>query len=91
MTAQTAVKAQHATLTGGAADSVTFSGSGGAIRVRNRSTSDDIYFRLDGVTAVSLADDNYLVGPGESVIVTTAQKVVSLISAGNAAYSVELY
>jgi hypothetical protein len=91
MAAQTAVKAQHATLTAAEVDTITFSGSGSTIRVRNRGTAGDIYFTLDNSTPVTLADDTYFCGPGENVIVETSQKVVKLISAGTPAYSVELY
>lgn len=91
MADQAAIHAQHATLVATVVDTITFSGSGGDVRVRNRSTTADIYFTLDGETPTVLGDDNYYAGPGESVIVATQQKVIKLISAGAAAYSVELY
>jgi hypothetical protein len=87
----TAVKAQHATLSAATADTVTLSGSGNTLRIRNRGTAGDIYFTVDGVVPVSLADDTYFCGPGESIVLESGGKVVKLISAGTPEYSVELY
>ena len=84
--------AKHATLVAATVDTVTFTAGGTGLRIRNRGTVGDIYFRFDGTAAVSVADDNYFVGPGESL--TVDQKnvpSVSLISAGTPAYSVEVY
>jgi hypothetical protein len=84
-------RAKHGTLSAGVAVTVDFTSSGGEIRVANKGTAGEIYFRLDGTAPVSLADDNYCVTPGSSVIVTTQSKQVKLISAGTPTYSVELY
>lgn len=85
------VKAKHATLSAATVATVTFTGSGNTVRVRNRGTAGDIYFTVDGSTPVSAADDTYFCGPGENVVVSTQGKVVKLISSGTPDYSVELY
>lgn len=98
MTAQACVFAQHATLTGGAADAVTFSGQGSTLAITNRDSSATIYFTAQGgVTAVSAADDTYVVLPLQTKTLAipsaggTAALVVSIISASSIAYSAEIF
>lgn len=82
--------AKHATLVAATADSVTFTVPRSSVEVKNRGTSGDIYFTVNGDTPVSAADNTYFVGPGEGLVVAlaSASQVVKLISAGTPAYSV---
>lgn len=89
MAAQTCNRAQHATLSGTTADSVTFSAFGSEIAVTNRDASVTLYFRQDGTTAVSAADETYVVLPLQTKVVPYQRGVVSVVGNGNA-YSVEL-
>jgi hypothetical protein len=63
MAAQTCVNTQHATLSGTTADSITFTGSGSSLCITNRDTTNTLYFRCDGTTAVAAADETYVVLP----------------------------
>jgi hypothetical protein len=90
MAAQTAVRAQHATLTTTAADAITFSGVGSKVRVTNHDATTSLYFRVDGTTAVSLADETFVVLPGQSrEVFLGINRVVSVVGNGNV-YSAEL-
>lgn len=94
MTAQTCGTCQHATLGAAVADSVRFTGNGTTLAVTNHDTSGLIYVRMDGTTAVSLADDTYVVRPGTTKTFQGQfgdQSRISLISSAAAAYSVEIY
>jgi hypothetical protein len=86
-------RAKHATLAASTKDTVNFSSTGGALRVRNRSTSGDIYFTFDGPDPTIGGDDCYFVGPGENVVIEGAQPIpgIELISSGTPAYSAEIY
>lgn len=89
MAAQTAVFAQHATLSGTTADTVTFTGTGSNIAVTNRDASVTLYFTVNGATAVSAADETFVVLPLQTKILTgQGITVVSVVGNGNA-YSVE--
>jgi len=91
MAAQTCVNAQHATLSTTTADSVTFSGTGANIAVTNRDASTTLYFRIDGTTAVSAADETFVVLPLQTKVISAAgTKVISVVGNGNA-YSAELW
>lgn len=88
MAAKTPTQSVHATLTAGAADTVTW--QGGAPRefeVLNRSSSDVIYVRTDGTTAVAAADGTIAIPAGQGFLFNGVA-VFTLISSGNAPYSV---
>lgn len=92
MAAQTAVVAQHATLSGTTADTVTFSGGGSTLCVTNRDSSVTLYFTISGTAAVSAADDTYVVLPLQAKVVPfspTSVHTVSIVGNGNA-YSAEI-
>jgi hypothetical protein len=92
--AQTCGTCQHATRGAATADSVRFTGNGESLAVTNHDSTGLIYFRLDGTTAVSLADDTYVVRPGQTKVLPGSfgdQTRVSLISSVAAAYSVEIF
>jgi hypothetical protein len=93
MAAQTAVTAQHATLSGTTADTVTFSAKGDTIAVTNRDAATSLYFTYNGATAVSLADDTFVVLPLQTKTIKAkgvGVGVISLVGNGNA-YSVETW
>lgn len=96
MAAQTAKRTQHATLSTTVADDITFSAIGGSLIVTNHAAvgGANLYFRMDGTTAVSLADETYVVLPQQSKVVpyqktATGTTVVSVVGNANV-YSVEL-
>ena len=95
-TAQTTAHTQHATLSTTTADSVTFTGVGKYLSVTNHAVSGEanLYFRLDGTTAVSLADNTYVVLPGQAKVLGPGffgpGTVVSIVGSGNV-YSVEIF
>lgn len=100
--AQTAVKAQHASLLAATADTVTLSNDGTTLVIKNHSTAaaDVIYWTIafGGASAavpVSGADDTYRLNAGMLVEIPTLDKgssiQVGLISAGTPSYSVEAY
>jgi hypothetical protein len=83
--------AKHATLTANTVDAVSFSRNFRAIEVKNRGTTGDIYFRIDGVDpSPTSTDNNYIVLPGESLVISDdwTGDTVRLVSAGTPAYSV---
>jgi hypothetical protein len=89
MAAQTCKYAQHATLSGTTADSVTFTSAvdGGTVSVTNRDASNTLYFTVNGATAVALADETYAVLPLQSFGVSvgpTSALVLSIVGNGNA-------
>lgn len=97
MAAYTAVSAKHATLTTTTVDTVTLTGPGRALQVRNRHATENLTIAF-GTTAPSdptaLGDDLRFVAPGEWRTFTVTQYantglVVKLIGNGNG-YSVEL-
>jgi hypothetical protein len=92
MAAQSAVTCQHATLSTTVADLVTFSGTGRSLAVTNRDASVTLYFRLDGTTAVSAADETYVVLPLQTKILEISGygPKVSIVGNGNA-YSAEIF
>lgn len=83
-------RSKHATLAAATVDNITFTTVRASCEVKNRGTSGDIYFRVDGTAPVSAADNTFFVGPGESLEVplSAAAQVVKLISAGTPAYTV---
>lgn len=93
MAAQTCAVAQTATLSTTVADSITFSSTGTSLCVTNHDASNKLYFRVDGVTAVGAADDNYVVLPSQSVTINRvgisgwdgvgAFPVISVVGSGN--------
>lgn len=91
MAAQTAIWAQHATLSGTTADSVTFSYRGGSsLAVTNRDATTTLYFTVNGATAVSAADETFVVLPLQTKTVRFRDTVVSVVGNGNA-YSAEIW
>lgn len=87
----TEARAKHATLTAGAADTVTLTTNVSHVEVTNRASSGTgISFTTDGTAPTVLGDDTYWVGPGDSLVVKLegGSDVVKLISATADAYSV---
>lgn len=85
-------RAKHATLVADTEDVVTFSYSGGVVRVANRGTTTDIFFTIDGSTVTVEGDDMYVVTPGTSVTLSEVKvSAVHIISSGTPKFSVELY
>jgi len=89
MAAVAGARAAHATLVADTADTVTMSeGPNKRGEIVNQGT-DVIYFRTDGTTAVSAADENEVVLGGERLSISLpGSGVVSVISAGTPTYSV---
>jgi hypothetical protein len=90
MASHTVVKAKHASASAATVDTITFTGSGGNIRVLNRGDN-PLSFSVDGSVPTALGDDTLYAGPGENVVVSTQSKVVKLISTVGTDYSVERY
>jgi hypothetical protein len=94
MASATVSLSYHGTLVATVADAITFDNKAvKTVEVKNRASSGDVYFRVDGTTAVAAANNTYYVGPGESVIVpmqtaSGASDLVSIVSTGTPAYSV---
>ena len=83
-------RAKHATLSAGVADTVNFSDTGLATRVRNNHASGILYFTIDGQTTPSGADDDYVVYPSENVVIhVPGIPTVKLFSSAAVNYSVE--
>lgn len=89
MTAQSAARAQHATLSAGSEDVVTLSAPNSGVEVINRSAAGIIYARFDNVAAVAAADETYVVPPGMVLTWPWPTSIVRLISATADAYSVQ--
>jgi len=93
MADQTAIKAQHATLSSTTADKITFSGRGDWINVLNHSTTNLLTVVIGGTTApTALQDDSYVVPTNGSLLVPYvggAPLVVHVVGDGNQ-YSVQL-
>jgi hypothetical protein len=80
----TAALAKHFTTTAGTADTVTLSVDYYAVEVKNRATAGaGISFTVDGSAPTALADDTYVVLPGEALVVRAPKAVdaVKLFSA----------
>jgi hypothetical protein len=95
MAAQTAIYAQHATLSSTTADSVTFSGTGSTICVTNRDTTNTLYFTVNStatvVTAVAAADESFVVLPLQSKTINAKGTTVVSVVGNGGGYSVELW
>jgi hypothetical protein len=87
------IQTAHATLTTTTADTVTLTGQGVSLAVTNHDATEKLWFRIDGSTAVALADENFIVLPGTTkvlgVTTTAASAIVSVVGNGNV-YSVEI-
>jgi hypothetical protein len=93
-------RTHHGTLVAATADNVTFPLNYRWVTVVNRGTT-DIFVRIDGVTAVGGADGTFAVAANTSAVLPNllppdepaqgygANTVVSLISSGTPAYSLE--
>jgi ribosomal protein L14 len=96
MAAQTTAVAQHATLSTTVADSVVFTGVGKYLCVTNHAASGgaNLYFRADGTTAVSLADNTYVVLPQQAKVIGPSMfgpaTRLSIVGSGNV-YSAEIF
>lgn len=92
MAAQTCVHAQTATLSTTVADAITFTGKGKKLMVTNHDATTALYFRIDGTTAVSAADENYVVLPGETTELEGhwSGKAISVVGSGNT-YTVAIF
>lgn len=82
----------HQTLVANVASTVVLDGDYDDVEILNRSATDDIYFRVDGVAATVGGADNYIVRAGQFLQVAVpgvaGATSVSLISAAAAPYSV---
>jgi hypothetical protein len=83
--------AKHATTSASTVDTITFSSSGTGLRVRNRDSTDVLYFRFDGNDPTVAGDDSYFVGTGESLSIDNRVSELRVISSGTCDYSVEIY
>lgn len=89
MTAQSAARAQHATLSAGSEDIVTLTAPNNGVEVINRSSAGTIYARFDNTAVVAAADETYAIPPGQVFAWTGPCSIVRLISATADAYSVQ--
>lgn len=88
MATHTATKSVHETLTTTTADTVNLNDQWTEIEVINRSGTDPLYVRADGITAVAAADDTDVVMPGEAVLMNRIPAAgISIVGNGNG-YSV---
>jgi hypothetical protein len=73
---------------------VAFSGRGSALCVTNRDTTNTLYFRIDGVTAVAAADETFAVLPLQSKTLLgsfgAGSPLVSIVGNGGG-YSAEIF
>lgn len=83
--------AKHATTSAATVDTITFSSNGTGLRVRNRDSTDTLYFRFDGTDPAVAGDDSYFVGAGESLSVDNYVAEIRVISSSTCDYSVEIY
>jgi hypothetical protein len=97
MTAQTAKFAQHATLSGTTADSITFSYTGASqILVTNRDNTNTAYFTMGfngaaATVAVAAADETFAVLPLQTVVLPiSGLPTVSIVGSGGG-YSVVIW
>lgn len=102
MATHTAVSAQHATLAASTMDTVTLSGAGARVVIKNRQTSVDsfIYATINGADPTVGADDTIVIPGGETYATpggdhyganpAGADVVVKLISATADPYTVML-
>lgn len=89
MAAVAGIRSAHATLVAATADTVTLSGGANRTAEIVNHGSDAIYFRADGTTAVSEADENEVVIGGERLSIRLpSDGAISVISAGTPVYSV---
>jgi hypothetical protein len=93
MAAYEVALSKHATLAAATVDTVTLTENYKAVEVKNRGAAGDIYFTMAAVAPVVGANDTYVVGPGESLVLAIPPRpgqpdAVKLISAGTPAYSV---
>ncbi len=78
------------TLAANTVDTVTLTADHPLIEVTNWSSFDRISFRVDGPNPAVDAAENYIVGPGQSLLVASlSNDVVKLISAAAASYTVQ--
>jgi hypothetical protein len=92
MAAQTCAVAQTATLSTTVADTITFTGKGNNLIVTNHDGTNNLFFRVDGTTAVGSADDNYVVRPGQTLVLpgVFGGTLVSVVGNGNV-YTVAIF
>jgi hypothetical protein len=88
MASYSATKSVHKTLTTTTADTVNLNDQWTEIEVINRSGTDPLYVRGDGVTAVAEANETDVVMAGEAVLMNRIPAAgISVVGNGNA-YSV---
>jgi hypothetical protein len=86
------VSSAHKQLASNVVDTVNMSGFCGTIRVYNRDTTLDIYYRIDGVNPTVAGDECDVLPPGNDVLIGMGDPTaptIKLICSGNATYSVE--
>lgn len=79
-------KSVHNTLSGTTADAITITGFD-TVDIVNHDSSNRLYFRSDGTTAVGAADGTDVVAPGGFVRHNADGRAISIVGDGNA-YSV---
>lgn len=91
MASYSVAQSKHATLVAATVDTVTLAAEYPEVEVVNRSatTTDLLFFTLDGSTPAALGDNSFVVRAGEVLRVSTVgSKTVKLVSATTPAYSV---
>ncbi len=93
MATDSAVRSVSNSLTTTVADAITLLQPWPAIEVTNSSTTEILWVRQDGTTAVALADNNTPIAPSSSKILSASlnssgQHVISVVGSANA-YTVE--
>lgn len=98
MATDSAVRSVTNTLSTTVADAVTLTQAWPAVEVTNHDATNNLYFRMDGVTAVGSADGTTVVLPGSSKVARSGLNInettgvtstlVSVVGSGNV-YTVE--
>lgn len=91
MAAETAIRAQHATLDADTVDTVTLGSNWAHAEVANWGATARIYFTTNGDAPTVGGDDTYVVGPGQAVTIDTpsaSPTVIKLICSAANDYSV---
>lgn len=92
MAAVAGIRSAFATAAAATEDVVTLSGGGGLTAdIINTGATNDLFFRLDNVAAVALADENFVVTPRSRRSVRLASNgIVRIISTAGTTYGVEV-
>lgn len=93
MATDSAIKSVSNTFTATTADTITLTQAWPAVEITNADGVNDMWARMDGTTAVALADNNIKIPAGTTKIIgvsmnSAGQHVVSVVGSGGA-YTVE--